>query len=262
MEFLAQLEALANTEIADSSKRFFKTGPGQYGEGDLFLGIRVPVLHALSRQGVTLNLGELQILLDSKWHEARLLGLMILVLQFEKQLKKSPVEAKVFLDFYLKNTTRINNWDLVDGSAPYIVGPYLLQSGESRAILYHLAKSPLLWERRIAVLGTFAFIRVNDYADIFKLCELLMEDKEDLMHKAMGWMLREVGKRSEESLKVFLEKNSRHMPRTMLRYSVERLTKEERSYFLTDTENANCPTQLPTGHTQGNLRRAASSQGG
>lgn len=228
----SQLEALSNKKIAQSSQRFFKTGPGQYGEGDLFLGIRVPVLHALSKQTTHLTLNELQVLLDSKWHESRSLALMSLVLQFEKALKKDLKLAKPFVDFYLQNTSRINNWDLVDGSAPYLLGPYLLKSGESRELLYRFAKSKNLWERRIAVLSTFAFIRADDFEDTFKLCEGLMDDKEDLMHKAMGWMLREIGKRNPKAEEAFLDKHAVRMPRTMLRYAIERFSEPVRKSYL------------------------------
>ncbi len=231
-EVQRQLQALSNKKVAQSSQRFFKTGPGQYGEGDLFLGIRVPVLHALSKQTMHLSLEELQILLDSQWHEARLLALMSLVLQFEKILKKDFKLTKPFVDFYLQNTTRINNWDLVDGSAPYILGHYLLKSGDSRKILYRLAKSKSLWERRIAVLSTFAFIRADEFEDAFKLFEELMDDKEDLMHKAMGWMLRELGKRDQVTEEAFLKKHAAHMPRTMLRYGIERFPEPLRKSYL------------------------------
>lgn len=227
-----QLMALANPVAAASSQRFFKTGVGQYGEGDHFLGIRVPVLHALSKQTLQLSLEDLQVLLDSEWHEARLLALMSLVLQFEKVLKKDLKKAKTIIDFYLKNTARINNWDLVDGSAPYILGPYLLLSGESRALLRRLATSKNLWERRIAVISTFAFIRAKEFDDCFELCELLMNDKEDLMHKAMGWMLREIGKRDQAAEQAFLDKHASTLPRTMLRYAIERFPEPLRKSYL------------------------------
>lgn len=231
-EVQAQLETLSNKKIAQSSQRFFKTGPGEYGEGDLFLGIRVPVLHALSKQAIHLSLNELQILLDSKWHESRSLALMSLVLQFEKVLKKDVKQGRPFVDFYLRNILRVNNWDLVDGSAPYILGQYLLKSGEDRKILHRLAKSKNLWERRIAILSTFAFIRADEFQDTFTLCEALMDDKEDLMHKAMGWMLRELGKRNQAAEEVFLKKHAVHMPRTMLRYAIERFPEPLRKSYL------------------------------
>lgn len=228
----AQLIVLSNKEIAKQSQRYFKTGPGEYGEGDRFLGLPVPQLHALSKQGTARSFEELQNLLDSEWHEERVLALMILVLQIQKQLKVDPKKAKVFVDFYLKNTRAINNWDLVDGSARDILGAYLLETGESRAILYKLAASQNLWERRIAVISTFAFLRANDYEDTFKLCERLLKDPHDLMHKAMGWMLREIGKRNLEAEEDFLRKHASVMPRTMLRYAIERFPESLRKSYL------------------------------
>lgn len=222
-----ELHTLANKKIAQSSQRFFKTGPGQYGEGDFFLGIRVPTLHALSKQALSLNLEDLQALLDSKWHEERLIALLIL----RRKYAKTP--SQDFVDFYLKNTKKINNWDLVDTSAPYILGAHLLTAKNSeRALLYTLVESENLWERRIAILSTFTFIREHDFIDTFKLSERLLKDKHDLMHKAVGWMLREVGKKDEKALKDFLDKHTKKMPRTALRYAIERFSKEDRSHYL------------------------------
>lgn len=231
-ELRTALQESASPVKAEQCQRYFKTGPGQYGEGDLFLGLTVPQLHALSKEGITLSFEELQSLLDSKWHEERALSLMILVLQAEKQLKKDPQAARPWVDFYLKNTARINNWDLVDGSAHYLLGAYLLKTGKSRDLLYTLAASKNLWERRIAVVSAFAFIRVGDFKDIFKLCEFLMKDSHDLMHKAMGWMLREVGKRDQTALEGFLRDYATQMPRTMLRYAIERFPEPLRKSYL------------------------------
>lgn len=228
----AELKRLASPAKAEQCQRYFKTGPGEYGEGDLFLGLTVPQLHALSKEGLELSQGELQILLDSKWHEERLIALMILVLQAEKTMKMSPASARPAVDFYLKNTSRINNWDLVDSSASYLLGSYLLKTGEDRMLLKKLAKSPLLWERRIAVISTHAFIRAGEFEDTFTLCEQLMKDPHDLMHKAMGWMLREIGKKEEAALERFLEEKATVMPRTMLRYAIERLPEVRRQYYL------------------------------
>ncbi len=239
--FKKELRVYATEDRAKSNAWFFKTGKGQYGEGDIFFGITVPNVrkvvknYMLACQGKTLTEGLLKDaveLLNSKYHEERLAGCILMVELFKKEVKnKNEQEQKKIYTTYLKNTNRINNWDLVDTSASNIVGVYLLS--RDRKILYKLAKSKILWERRIAIISTFAFIRKGDYKDTFEICEILMNDKEDLMHKACGWMLREVGKNcSIETLNIFLEKHANHMPRTMLRYAIERHRPVERAKFL------------------------------
>ena len=227
LQLKKELQNSANPKQAVNLQRFFKTGPGEYGEGDVFLGIKVPVQRQVAKKYPDLSLAEIQQLLRSKIHEHRMVALFILVRQYEKgdtELKK-----KIF-DLYLKNTKNINNWDLVDLSSPNIVGNYLLN--KPRKILYRLAKSKLLWERRIAVLATFAFIRQNDFRDALALAKMLLNDKHDLMHKAVGWMLREAGKRDQILEVRFLDKYARKMPRTMLRYAIEKFSQAKRNHFL------------------------------
>ncbi|MBY0370462.1 DNA alkylation repair protein [bacterium] len=206
---------------------FFKTGPGEYGEGDVFIGVVVPNTRRVAKEFRDLPLPEIKTLLGSKVHEDRLLALVILVLQFEKSDAKG---RQQIYDFYLKNTARINNWDLVDVTCAQIVGAHLFD--KSRATLHRLAKSKQLWERRIAIVSTFHFIRRDDFSDCLRLCEALLEDEHDLMHKACGWMLREVGKRDSVELLGFIDRHGPRMPRTMLRYAIERLPVSRRKEIL------------------------------
>lgn len=206
---------------------FFKTGKGQYGEGDKFIGVTVPDQRTIAKQFLALPLEELQKLLDSKIHEHRSTALFILVYQCEKGDEK--LRAKIFT-FYLKNTSRINNWDLVDCSCRVIVGEQLPEG--KRNLLYKLAKSKSLWERRIAIVSTYAYIRKGDLADTFAISELLLNDKEDLMHKAVGWMLREAGKRNPSALHSFLKTHIKQMPRTALRYAIEKFPEDVRKAYL------------------------------
>jgi len=222
------LRKLADPEKAKHLSRFFKTGKGEYGEGDKFLGITVPVMRAYARQYADAPREALESLLDSAYHEERLLALTILTAQFERG---SEEERKSIFDFYLARTDAINNWDLVDLSAYKIVGAYLLD--RPRKILYRLAKSKNLWERRIAIISTFTFIRSGECEDTLKFAEMFLSDRHDLTHKATGWMLREVGKRcGEKKLKQFLDKNAARMPRTALRYAIERFSEAERKRYL------------------------------
>jgi 3-methyladenine DNA glycosylase AlkD len=223
----ARLHALADEKVAVGMRRFFRTGPGQYGEGDRFLGVKVPPLRKLAREFGRLPLDEAEELLGSVFHEARLLALLILVRRFEKGDEPS---RQAIYDLYLANTARVNNWDLVDASAPAIVGGFL--AGRDRGPLVRLAGSASLWERRIAVVATQHFIRRDDFADTLRLAGLLLEDREDLIHKAVGWMLREVGKRDQAVLEGFLGEHCRWMPRTMLRYAIERLPETRRRQYL------------------------------
>ncbi len=222
-----QLKSLASPEAAASAARFFKSGPRQYGEGDIFIGVRVPALRNLAREFRALPLAEVEILLQSPIHEERLLALLILVLA---SAKASEAEKKTVFDFYLTNTKFVNNWDLVDSSAPPLVGGYLID--KSRKPLVKLAKSKVLWERRIAIVATQHFIRLGDFEDTLKISRLLLSDKEDLIHKAAGWMLREVGKRHEPTLETFLAEHATAMPRTMLRYAIERFSPRKRQAYL------------------------------
>ena len=217
----------ASPQKAKILQSFFKTGKGQYGEGDVFIGVTVPNIRRVARAYSDLKTKDILKLLHSKIHEERLLALLIWVIQFEKSEER--LKQKIF-DLYLKNTRWVNNWDLVDLSAPKIAGAYLLF--QPRDILYKLAKAKMLWERRIAVIATLAFIREGQFRDTLAVSKILLDDREDLMHKACGWMLREAGKRDPRVLAGFLEKYCRVMPRTMLRYSIERLSKNARRKFM------------------------------
>jgi 3-methyladenine DNA glycosylase AlkD len=219
---LSDLVAIKNNKQSAILSRFFKTGRGQYGYGDLFLGIKVPYQRLIAKKYKNLPLIEIQKLLENKFHECRLTALFILIFQYTKSDKK---QQKIIFDFYCKNINHVNNWDLVDLSAPNIMGNYLLT--RSHRSLYNLAKSKNLWHRRIAVLSTFTFIRNNDFSDTQKLAKLLLKDEHDLIHKAVGWMLREIGKRDVSVLLDFLKKYHLQMPRTMYRYSIEKLDKSQ-----------------------------------
>lgn len=223
----SELKKLSNKERAKTYSWFFKTGKGEYGEGDKFLGITVPMQREVAKKFLDLNLGEIKELLYSPIHEHRFTALEVLVMKFEKGRDK---DKKEIADFYLKNAKLVNNWDLVDTSAPYILGKYL--ENKERTALYKLARSKNLWERRIAIVSTFAFIKENDLGDTFKISEILLSDKYDLIHKAVGWMLREAGKKDKKKLVAFLETHHSKMPRTTLRYSIEKFSPEERRSYL------------------------------
>lgn len=222
------LKNIADTKKANILKRFFKTGKGEYGEGDKFLGIVVPTQRNIAKDFKDLPLSETEELLRGKHHEERLTALLILVAKFKAGNAK---ERKDIFDIYNRNTKFINNWDLVDLSAPNIVGEYLKE--KDRLLLHKYAKSTDLWERRISILSTFTFIREGDCDDALKISERLLGDKHDLIHKAVGWMLREVGKKcGEPILEKFLEKHRKSMPRTMLRYAIEKLPESKRKEYL------------------------------
>jgi len=222
-----RLVALRDPAVAKGHLRFFQCGPGQYGEGDAFLGVTVPPLRALSKEFASVAVPEAIALLQSKWHEVRLLALMILVRKYERG---DEAERAEIYRSYVANTSRINNWDLVDCSAHLIVGAHLRE--RDRAPLLALAKSESLWERRIAVISTLDFVRHDDLGDTFRIAELLLGDRQDLIQKAAGWMLREAGKRDQPALEKFLRKHSRVMPRTMLRYAIERFPPELRAKYM------------------------------
>ncbi|MBP7822395.1 MAG: DNA alkylation repair protein [Candidatus Moranbacteria bacterium] len=226
-----EIRSFRSVERARGSARFFKTGEGEYGEGDAFLGLTVPQSRVIARKYEELSFENIEILLASKYHEERLIGLLILVERFQSGDKKM---QKDIFDFYLTHLDRVNNWDLVDVSAYKIVGEYLLSHPESPLrMLDRLIASGVLWERRVAIVASFAFIKKGDSSLTFYLSEKLFDDTEDLMHKATGWMLREVGKRvSRDSLVKFLKKNKEKMPRTMLRYAIEHFSEKERKEWL------------------------------
>jgi 3-methyladenine DNA glycosylase AlkD len=225
-----ELGYCADKERAKILLRFFKTGKGEYGEGDVFLGIKAPDLKKIIQKYYKeASLKNIQTLLLDKIHEYRSVALEILKKQYKKSDEK---RKKEIVRFYLKNTKNINNWDLVDCSAPHILGNWLLAHQEERKILYKLACSKNLWERRISILSTLAFIRQKEFKDTLKISEVLIYDKHDLIHKAVGWMLREVGKRDQKTEEEFLKKYSKIMPRTMLRYAIERFPEKKRKLYM------------------------------
>lgn len=224
------LKSQGDAQIAAHASRFFKTAPGQYGEGDQFLGIRVPVLRREVKSQLDLDLESVLALLRSEFHEIRLFAVLLLVAQYERGSEKQ--RAAIYRS-YLSHTRYINNWDIVDASAYKIVGPHLAE--RSRRVLARLASSKSLWERRIAVMATLHFIRQRDFDDTLSLAVQLLDDPEDLIHKAVGWMLREVGNRQVEVLHTFLAQHYQVMPRTMLRYAIEKLPAQQRRAYLKGT---------------------------
>jgi 3-methyladenine DNA glycosylase AlkD len=222
-----QLKAAANPERAASSVRFFKTGKGQYAEGDIFLGISTPILRKIAREHQDLSLADIKILLESKLHEYRVAALEILAEQFKRANDK---QRKQIVKFYLANTSRINNWDLVDASARPILGEHL--KTHRRAILTKLSRSKSLWERRISIISTLAFVRDNDLDDAFRIAKSLLADNHDLMHKAIGWVLREAGSKDRKRLLKFIEENYSNIPRTTLRYAIEHFLPDQRKRIL------------------------------
>lgn len=226
----SDLRKYSNKKKVKILQRFFKTGPGEYAEGDIFLGITVPILRTLSKQHQGLAFNETLQLLKSQIHEERLLSLLILILKYRKA---DLSEKEKIYKAYLNHSKYINNWDLVDVTAKHIIGDFL--KDKDRVPLYKLARSDSPWERRIAILSTFHFIENNDFKDTLKIAEILISDTHDLIHKAVGWMLREVGKRDRDSEERFLKKYCTAMPRTMLRYAVERFPESKRQAYLKGT---------------------------
>lgn len=226
-ELKADLKALADPEKAAFYPTFFKAGKGQYAEGDQFLGITVPNQRKVAKKYKAIGLSDLEKLLNSKFHEHRLTALYILVLQYEK---RSEEEKEAIYEFYLEQKKQINNWDLVDTSAPKIVGVHLLN--RDRSVLYKLVKSKSLWDRRIAMLATFTFIRESDFEDALKIADMLVGDSHDLIHKAVGWMLREIGKRDLKVEEQFLDRHYKTMPRTMLRYAIEKFSPAKKKHYM------------------------------
>jgi 3-methyladenine DNA glycosylase AlkD len=231
MSSLAQLKRtlrlVAKKRASGDPERFFKTGKGEYGEGDIFLGVSVPDQRIIAKEYEALSLPDVKHLLESDIHEERFSALLLLISKYKKGDEK--IKEKIFR-FYIAHTKRINNWDLVDVSARDIVGEHLLS--RDRALLYKFARSKNMWERRIAIVATWAFIRRNDHADTLAIAELLFADTEDLLHKATGWMLREVGKKDVRVLREFLDTHATVMPRTTLRYAIERFSPDVRKSYL------------------------------
>lgn len=223
------LRKFERPEKAKFSKRFFKTGKGEYAEGDLFLGLMTDETRSVANKYLDLSFLNLAKLLSSKIHDEREVALMILSKRFNKG---NEPERKEIYGFYLKNLSGVNNWDLVDGSAPNIVGRYLFESKSPRNFLYDFAKSDNLWKRRIAMMSTFFYIKQNDFGDALKIAEILLNDKHDLIHKAVGWMLREIGNRDIKKEERFLKTYYKKMPRTMLRYAIEKFPEEKRLKYL------------------------------
>ena len=223
----SELQALSNAEKREIFPKFFKAGKGEYGEGDRFLGVTVPNIRAIAKLHKDISLDEIRDLMLSEWHEVRLCALLIMV---EKSKKKDEALRQQLFDLYLSQTDRINNWDLVDLSCRFIIGEYLLD--KSRDILYQLAQSPLLWDNRIAIVSTYAFIRKGQLEDTYALSDLMMQHPHDLMHKAIGWMLREAGKRNPERLYDYVMSHRADMPRTMLRYAIEKFSPKERAILM------------------------------
>ncbi len=224
-----RFRALADEAQAANALRFFKTGPGQYGEGDRFLGIKVPVTRSFLSGTDALSEVDVLSLLHSQWHEERLLALLALVRRFQRARSDDRARQRI-VTLYLENTRWVNNWDLVDTSAPHILGEWLRD--RDRKVLSTLAASVNLWEQRISVLATFALIRAGEFSDTLVLCRQFLTHSHDLMHKACGWMLREIGQRDPAVLTAFLDHHARRMPRTMLRYAIEKLLPEQRAHYM------------------------------
>ena len=234
-QVVKEIQALSNRGRAHDLQKFFQTAPGQYGEGDIFLGLTVPQVRTVAKEYKAISLDEIDVLVRSKFHEVRLCGLVILTLQY-KAAKERKTKKKLF-DLYMKAMTDgyINNWDLVDVTAP-IIGEYLIDSDDPYVLLYKLAKSKSLWQRRVSMVFTFAFIRSGDIEPTFEIAEKLLHDKHDLIHKAVGWALREAGKLNGIALRNFLATHSHEMPRTMLRYSIEKFSERERKKWLLESK--------------------------
>jgi len=231
MKAREEIRALANKEIAQHSLRFFKTDKGEYGHGDLFLGVRAPKIRLIAKKHIDISITDMQTLIRSKYHEERFLGLIILVNKYAKTKDKK--NRNQLYKIYVYSFKYINNWNLVDVTCPHVTGKHLID--KDRTILYKWAKSEDLWTKRIAMVSTFSFIRKNDLEDTFKIAEILLHDEHDLIHKAVGWMLREAGKRDIKKEETFLKKYYKTMPRTMLRYSIEKFPETKRQKYLKGT---------------------------
>ena len=231
MKAREEIRALANKEIAQHSLRFFKTDKGEYGHGDLFLGVRAPKIRLIAKKHIDISITDMKTLICSKYHEERFLGLIILVNKYAKTKDKK--NRNQLYKIYVSSFKHINNWNLVDVTCPHVTGKHLID--KDRTILYKWAKSEDLWAKRIAMVSTFSFIRKNDLEDTFKIAEILLHDEHDLIHKAVGWMLREAGKRDLKREETFLKKYYKTMPRTMLRYAIEKFPETKRQKYLKGT---------------------------
>jgi len=236
-KIIQELKTYSDKTRAKNALWFFKTGPGEYGEGDKFIGVTGPTLRQIAKKYKDVNLSVVQKLLDSPIHEYRQTAVLILVYKYEaitKEKKKTRFIApqQEIYNLYIKNTSRVNNWDLVDISAPQVVGIYLFDRPKKKKILYTFARSKNLWKKRIAIISTFAFIRRNDFKDALAISKILLNDTHDLIHKAVGWMLREVGNRDLRIEEQFLKKYYKTMPRTMLRYAIEKFDEKKRKWYL------------------------------
>jgi len=238
-----ELTSYIDKEKAEIYARFFKTGKGEYGEGDIFLGITVPHIRKIAKKYKHADFDTIKQLLESPYHEHRMTGLFILVYKFESlskvktrhasshQITQNISQKKIY-NFYIKNIRYVNNWDLVDTTTPHIMGAYLYAHPEKKDILYTFAKSKNLWKKRISIISTFTFIRNNDFADTLAISEILLHDHHDLIHKAVGWMLREIGKKNQKILEQFLKKYYKTMPRTTLRYAIEKFDEKKRAFYM------------------------------
>ncbi len=231
MKASEEIRELANEEIAKHSLRFFKTDKGQYGFGDIFLGVRAPKIRLIAKKHIDISIADMKTLIQSKYHEERFLGLIILVNKYSKTKDKK--NRNQLYKIYVSSFKYINNWNLVDVTCPHVTGKHLID--KDRTILYKWAKSEDLWTKRIAMVSTFYFIRKTDLEDTFKIAEILLQDEHDLIHKAVGWMLREAGKRDIKKEEAFLKKHYKTMPRTMLRYSIEKFPETKRQKYLKGT---------------------------
>ena len=231
MKASEEIRSLADKERAIHSKKFFKTGKGEYGYGDIFLGVRTPQIRSIAKKNISISTTEMKTLIKSKYHEERLLGLIILANKYSKD-KDEKVRNQLY-KIYVSSFKYVNNWDLVDVTCPHVIGKHLMD--KERSILYSWARSEDLWTKRIAIVSTHWFIRKNDLDDTFKIAEILLNDEHDLIHKAVGWMLREAGKRDLEKEEIFLKKHYKSMPRTMLRYSIEKFPEPKRQKYLKGT---------------------------
>lgn len=230
---IIDLNKLSSTKRKKANEWFFKTGPGQYGEGDKFIGVRVPDIRKTAKQYLDLDFKEIKKLLKSPIHEIRLAGILILVEKNNIAIKQKDLKLrKNILEFYIVNRKSVNNWDLVDLSVHRIIGQAILDNLQDKKILYKLAKSKSMWDRRMSIVATSIFISNNKLDDCFKLSKILLGDQEDLMHKAVGWMLREAWKKDSNRTEIFLKSNYNKIPRTALRYSIERMEESKRKKFL------------------------------
>jgi len=228
-QFIKKLKAYRSPAELKKIQRYFKSGEGEYGEGDKFIGVRMGHVFALAKEFIDMQPEQIEKLLESPIHEAR--AGAVSIMDWQARSKKTPeVRRKELFDLYLRRHDRINNWDLVDRSAPYVIGGYLFD--KPRAILYKLARSKNIWERRTAIVSTYYFVRKGDVSDTFKIAEILLNDDHDLIHKASGGWLREAGKKDRPQLLRFLDKHAATMPRTVLRYAIERLDKKQRDHYL------------------------------